>query len=187
MLPVDPTFFNGKDLTGWLGSMEAWSVADGILVGDRKVKNAVTDAVLYNPRKFRDFELHCRVLVTNAPKGKGCGLWFRSTITNLDAFAITGPFLGLGGDSWGSVSNITTHGKKNSPPPVEAIEEAALTADEFSDVMVKCVGRRLIVKLNGVLIVDEETDLPEEGTLMFQAARGSRIEVKDIRFGSTAK
>ncbi|TXT28406.1 MAG: hypothetical protein FD138_2591, partial [Planctomycetota bacterium] len=48
--------FNGKDLTGWVGHEQYWSVKDGVIIGKNTDKVPVSTYLL-TERKFTDFRL----------------------------------------------------------------------------------------------------------------------------------
>ena len=55
--------FNGKDLAGWDGNPELWSVEDGCITGKTSGPEALTDMVA-NPSKMKNLALaeHRRLL-----------------------------------------------------------------------------------------------------------------------------
>ncbi|MDP6504681.1 MAG: DUF1080 domain-containing protein, partial [Planctomycetota bacterium] len=69
------SFFNGKDLTGWLGNDGFWSVKDGAIVGhsDRKVAK---NEFIWSKGEVKDFYLAVDVKLT--PGNRNAGIQFRS-------------------------------------------------------------------------------------------------------------
>ena len=57
--PAD-SFFNGKDLRGWSGLKEYWSVKDGAIVGFTP-RDPGHNTFLCSDKPYRDFELKFRV------------------------------------------------------------------------------------------------------------------------------
>jgi hypothetical protein len=80
------TLFNGKDLTGWDGLPDFWSVKDGVISGAETKEHQApqTDlnlaASVADPEKFSDFELHWSWKFTT-PDGNS-GVQYRSKIDN---------------------------------------------------------------------------------------------------------
>src|SRR6266550_8693656 len=59
--------FNGKDLEGWEGRTDLWSVKDGVIVG-KNTEPVKVSTYLASKRKFRDFKLSSKVkLVDGGP------------------------------------------------------------------------------------------------------------------------
>src|SRR5262249_552916 len=59
--------FNGKDLDGWEGLSQFWSVKDGALVGSTMPDGNKFNTFLCSKKKYKDFELSFKVKLT----GKG--------------------------------------------------------------------------------------------------------------------
>src|SRR5438105_13955445 len=54
-------FFNGKDLEGWEGLSQYWSVKDGAIVGSTFPKGLSFNTFLCSKNKYTDFELQFKV------------------------------------------------------------------------------------------------------------------------------
>src|SRR6516162_9149367 len=84
------SFFNGKDLDGWEGRGEYWSVRDGALVG-ASPEGAKFSTFLCSKKSYKDFELRFQVKL----KGKGwtgnSGVNIRSKVADRNKFSIAGP------------------------------------------------------------------------------------------------
>src|SRR5437588_7436076 len=82
-------FFNGKDLTGWEGLTQYWSVKDGALVGTGGDQKIPSNTFLCSKKKYKDFELSFQIRLKD---GKGnSGVQVRSEIFDRDKFAVKGP------------------------------------------------------------------------------------------------
>ena len=87
------TLFNGKDLAGWEGLQDYWSVVDGaIQCSETKDKSKQSDLILLsskeNPEKFANFELrYSWKMVT--PDGNS-GVQIRGKIDNPGMFHVGG-------------------------------------------------------------------------------------------------
>src|SRR5436190_11819354 len=71
--------FNGKDLEGWEGHENLWSVKDGVIVG-KNTEPVKVSTYLASKRKFRDFKLSSKVkLVDGGPQAmhSGIAVWGR--------------------------------------------------------------------------------------------------------------
>jgi len=80
--------FNGKDLTGWEGSPEYWSVKDGCLTGVTDGTLKYNRFIIWRGGVLKNFELRVQVNVT---AGGNSGLNYRSKYRpDLGEFVVTG-------------------------------------------------------------------------------------------------
>jgi len=87
--------FNGKDLTGWKGRPEFWSVKDGAITGQTtKETPAKGNTFLVWEGEVGDFELTCKYKIVDEngeSKGFGnSGIQYRSKIVNEEYFVVSG-------------------------------------------------------------------------------------------------
>lgn len=87
--------FNGKDLTGWKGQPEFWSVKDGALTGQTTKENPVKENtfLIWNG-EVGDFELHFKYRIVDA-NGKSdgfgnSGVQYRSKVVNPEYSVVAG-------------------------------------------------------------------------------------------------
>src|SRR4051812_47474039 len=85
-------FFNGKDLEGWSGLKEYWTVKDGALIGATP-KGLKFNTFLCSDRKYKDFELRFKVRLKGGTGNSGVQI--RSRIRDgkeaQEQFAVEGP------------------------------------------------------------------------------------------------
>src|SRR5438270_13391777 len=137
-------FFNGKDLDGWEGLTQFWSVRDGALVGDSGAQGIKFNTFLCSKKKYRDFDLNFQVRLKG---GKGnSGVQIRSEIFDPDKFAVKGPQCDIGEKFWGSLYGEHFGGMMQQAP-VELVQKV-LKTDDFNDYSIKCVGKHVTIKLN---------------------------------------
>src|SRR3954470_24907961 len=99
--PAD--FFNGKDLSGWEGLPEYWSVKDGALVGTTGPDGIKFNTFLCSKKTYKDFELKFQVRLKD---GRGnSGVQIRSKIhePGRAQYAVAGPQCDIGDVFWGSL------------------------------------------------------------------------------------
>ena len=81
-------FFNGKDLEGWEGLKEYWTVKDGEIIGSSLPKGINFNTFLCSKKKYKDFEMSCMVRLKEA-KGNS-GMQIRSKLIEDKKFATDG-------------------------------------------------------------------------------------------------
>jgi hypothetical protein len=176
-------FFDGKDLAGWDGLKQFWSVKDGAIVGSTYPDGGKFNTFLCSKKKYRDFELTFKVKLTGKGWDGNSGVQIRSEIANPKTLAARGPQCDMGSDYWGSLYGELFGGMmKQSPTPVV---RKVLKKYDFNDYAIKCVGKHVTIKLNGATTVDQDFDkLPDEGIIAWQLHAGPPMEVvfKDIHF-----
>lgn len=174
-------FFNGKDLTGWSGLKEFWSVKDGTLVGSTHASGGLKfNTFLCSHKKYKDFELKFQVRLLG---GKGnSGVQIRSAIFDLEHYAVGGPQCDIGDVYWGSLygEHFTPDGVKEggmmSAAPKEIVAKV-LKKDDFNDYHIRCVGKHVTIKLNGETTVDGDFFMPAQGLIAWQLHAGPPMEV----------
>ena len=92
----EKNIFNGKDLTGWKGVPEFWSVQDGCITGATKTDRMVTENsfLVWQDGEVGDFELTCKFkLVDQNGETKGfgnSGIQYRSKVVKPEYFVVAG-------------------------------------------------------------------------------------------------
>jgi hypothetical protein len=184
-------FFDGKSLEGWEGLTEYWSVKDGAIVG------ATPDGLKFNTflcskRKYKDFELKFEVRLKDGKGNTGCQI--RSTLKDTKQFVVWGPQCDMGTGYWGDL-----FGEHHGPDaahfmikqaPKDIVEKAVKNQGDFIDYAIKCVGKHVTIKLNGLTTVDGDFDtVPAEGVIAFQLHSGGPMEVtfRNIQFAVLTK
>jgi hypothetical protein len=173
------SFFNGKDLTGWEGLDEYWSVKEGTLIGAHK--GIKFNTFLCSKQKYTDFELKFQVKLTGG--GANSGVQIRSKIHDMKNFAVTGPQCDMGGPYWGSLYGENFGGMMKAADP--KLVKSVLKENEFNDYYIKCVGKHVTIKLNGETTVDDDfAKMPEDGIIAWQLHGGGAMEVafRNIQF-----
>jgi hypothetical protein len=203
--------FNGKDLTGWEGDKELWSVADGAIVGqttaDRKAKHntflfwrggVVADFELrftarlapgnnsglqYRSKEFPDFVARGYQCDINAGPDNMCKLYEEGFRGRI---AMPGEKVTMSADPAQNDSKVP--GKKITGMTIdaEALKKIERKAD-WNEFRIVAQGNHLQHYLNGALIVDltdeDEKKRAASGILALQIHAGGamKIEFKDLR------
>src|SRR2546421_11994958 len=78
------TIFNGKDLTGWEGLEDYWSVKDGVISGHETKETSKQTFLVFTGANVKDFELHLKYKFAS-PDGNS-GIQFRSKVLDPKTF-----------------------------------------------------------------------------------------------------
>jgi Domain of Unknown Function (DUF1080) len=178
----DGAFFNGKDLTGWEGLTQYWSVKDGAIIGDTS-SGLKSNTFLCSKKKYKDFELHFQVKLTGKGWSGNSGVQIRSKVFDMDKFAVEGPQCDMGEVYWGSLYGEHFGGMMKQAP-VDVVKKV-LKPEDFNDYYIKCVGKHVAIKLNGETTIDDDFEkMPDEGIIAWQLHTGPPMEVifKNIEF-----
>jgi type 1 glutamine amidotransferase len=88
------SMFNGKDLTGWNGSPDLWSVRDGAITGQTTKENPAKENtfLIWTNGKPGDFEMRCsfRIAANNDAGFANSGVQFRSKVVKPSYWVVAG-------------------------------------------------------------------------------------------------
>jgi hypothetical protein len=180
------SFFNGKDLSGWEGLPELWSVRDGALVGSTFPAGIKSNTFLCSTRTYRDFELKFEVRLKDA-KGNS-GVQIRSKVIDPKKHVVGGPQADIGAGFWGSLYGEQFGGMMKQSPSDKV--KQFVKGSDFNDYYIKCVGKHVTIKINGETMVDDDfAKMPDEGIIAWQAHAGPAMEVtfRNIQFTNLSK
>jgi hypothetical protein len=167
------TFFNGKDLTGWIGDPNLWSVEDGEIVG--KSGGLAHNAFLRSDLAAADFRLTFQVkLVGNEGNS---GVQFRSEA--LENGEMKGYQADIGPGWWGKL--YEENGRALLWPHSG---EAHVKPGEWNRYEVLAKGSKIETRINGQLCVDlDDPSGARRGVFGLQLHSGGPTEVrfKDLK------
>jgi hypothetical protein len=190
-------FFNGKNLDGWEGVKEYWSVKDGAIVGYTP-KDPGYNNFLCSKKKYGDFELTFKVRLKDGIGNSG--VQFRSKLLNPEKYIVGGPQADIGQGFWGSLYGEQFGGMMKQSP--SDVVKKVIKQDDFNDYSIRCVGKHVTIKINGETMVDQDFDkewaakgenrqeLPDEGIIALQLHAGfdsMEVTYKDIKFTELIK
>jgi hypothetical protein len=201
--PESLAIFNGKDLNGWSGDPEHWTVEDGAITGSNTAEKplAHNSFLIWRGGEPADFELRFRYRIV----GGNSGVQYRSKIVDAKEYVVHGyqadidsspRFTGMnyeeGGRTFlarrGERVTIARDGTKT----VESIGDPAelqkkVRAEDWNDYLIIARGHRLQHFVNDVLlsevIDDQEGKAAGSGVLAIQLHSGPpmKVQLKDIR------
>ena len=171
--------FNGKNLDGWEGYTDLWSVKDGVIVA-RNDKPLKVSTYLFTTQKFSDFRLICSVKLGEINNThSGIALWGKKITApdkGLDAAKEHGEYTYQGHlvmfpSGWGLYDLYRRGGGIN---PSQAIRDVAIKAGKqhgWNDLEILAQGNRIRLVVNGKLALDwrdPEPKLVAEGPIALQ-------------------
>lgn len=172
--------FNGKDLTGWKGLPQHWSVKEGSLHGTTQPKGINFNTFLCSDKEYTDFELKLQVKLS---ADGNSGVQIRSRVIDPDKFVVAGPQCDMGQVYWGSLYGEQFGGmmKASNADMVKKV----VKVNEFNDYYILCKGKHVTVKINGTTMLDGDfPKMPDKGILALQIHGGKAMDVyfKNIDF-----
>jgi hypothetical protein len=174
------TFFNGRDLTGWEGRSDLWSVEDGEIVG--RSPGLKNNEFLISHMLAGNFKLSLEVkLVNNAGNS---GIQFRSEVLPRESAAQSssdprGPEMkgyqaDIGAGWWGKL--YEEHGRGLL---WDKSGEAHVKPGQWNTYEVEAVASHIRTWINGQLCVDlEDTGASRRGVFGLQLHSGGPTEVR---------
>ncbi len=207
---VEKQLFNGKDLTGWKGQAEFWSVKDGAITGESTQETPVKEnTFLIWDGEVGDFELHFKYKFGGAGDSGNSGMQYRSKMVKPEYSVVSGyqadcevgkTYSGILYEEKGRGilakrgEKVVLHeGAAPNKPKIEVIGtvgdtkeiQAAIRQGEWNDYVVIAKGNHLQHFINGKLTVDvtDETAIgAKTGLLAIQLHAGKPliVQFKDI-------
>ncbi len=193
------SLFNGKDLSGWDGNPELWSVQNGVITGITKADEPLpyNQFLIWRDGKVKNFELR----VTLRQTGNNSGIQYRSReLPDVGKWSIGGYQCDVHPTPANNAMLYDERGRgivaKNGQ---EVIVDAAGTkwlvkeqapievvVPDWNEYKIIARGNHLIHQVNGKTTADiidhQESERELEGLLAFQVHRGPamKVEIKDI-------
>ena len=162
-------FFNGKDLAGWDGDKDVWSVENGEIVG-KTATGLKKNTFLKSAIAVEDFKLSVKVKLV--PNAGNSGIQFRSE--PLPDGEMRGPQADIGAGWWGKLYEESGRGLLAKEGGEKFVEPG-----EWNDYVVEAKGSHVKIWINGNLVCDyEDEKLAKRGIVGFQVHSGGPTEVR---------
>ncbi|MCX5646199.1 MAG: DUF1080 domain-containing protein [Phycisphaerae bacterium] len=146
------SLFDGKTLDGWEGSPDFFHVQDGAIVGGTLGKPTPRNEFLSTKKAYGDFELRLKVKLLGDPKAANAGVQIRSRrIPNHNE--MIGYQADMGQQYWGCLYDESRRNKVLAQADPEKLRNV-LKAGDWNEYVIRCVGPRIQLWLNGVQTVD---------------------------------
>ncbi len=191
--------FNGKDLTGWDGNPELWSVEDGCITGKTTGPEQLgyNQFLIWRGGVVKNFELRAKV----KQAGNNTGIQYRSKeLTEVGKWSVGGYQCDIHpapannamvyGEKWGGI--LVQNGQSVVIDPqgtkwlVAEREPVKVDIAEWHEYTVIAQGNHLVHKIDGQVAIDlvdfGEKTQALEGILAFQIHRGPamKVQIKDV-------
>jgi hypothetical protein len=201
------TLFNGRDLRGWTGLADYWSVKDGAISGHQNKETSRQTFLMLSGLVVTDFELHFKYRFAS-PEGNS-GLQFRSKVIDFKSYRVGGyqADFDAGAEFDGSIydeagvagkrGTLSSRGEKTTWDAENKRHFEPLGQDtaglrklikltEWNDAILVVKGNRVVYSVNGHLMTDLVDGSPaslQEGILALQLHEGFAMDVrfKDLR------
>jgi hypothetical protein len=170
--------FNGKDLEGWEGYEDLWSVKDGVIVANN-TKPIKVSTYLLTKRNFSDFRLVFSAKLVESEMHSGVALWGRKfpevpgvkdPKSERTEYTYQGHLV-MFPSGWGLFDLYRRMGAIN---PNQKIRDVAIKAGkqhDWNDMEILAQGNRIRLAVNGKLVLDwrdPQPDLIAEGPIGLQ-------------------
>jgi len=141
--------FNGKDLTGWVGHAELWSVRDGVIVAHNTEPVKVSTYLLTDRNDFSDFRLLATVKLVESEMHSGIAMWGRNAPEHGDKYTFAGHLIMFPSD-WGLYDLFGRNGLKVDNAPAKKVGKQ----HDWNDLEILAQGNRIRLVVNGTQVVD---------------------------------
>lgn len=177
--------FNGKDLTGWKGYSDHWSVEDGDIVG-KSNKPVPVSTYLVSDRKFTDFRLIAKVKLVKSEMHSGIAFWGKvgpdvvpEKQRHGRAQYTYGGTLVMFPSAWGMHDLFGRGGLPVDGKPAQKVGHQ----HDWNDLEILAQGNRVRVAANGVAVVDYvEPDLKRIHEAPLGLQLHSNNQPEEVRF-----
>ncbi|MDP6636230.1 MAG: DUF1080 domain-containing protein [Phycisphaerae bacterium] len=178
--------FDGKTLDGWEGNLKAFRIEDGAIVGGNLKTRIPRNEFLCTRKLYGDFELRLKCKLIGTDARPNAGIQFRSKrIPN--HHEVSGYQADIGGRNnfyWGALYDESRRNKILAKPDKPTLAKAVRDND-WNDYVIRCVGPKIQLFLNGVKTVDyteANAKIARTGIIGLQIHGGAPTEAwyKDI-------
>jgi hypothetical protein len=157
--------FNGKDLDGWEGRPDLWSVKDGVIIA-KNTEPIPVSTYLHTKRNFSDFRLIATVKLVESEMHSGIAIWGKKFEKDAEKFSYQGHLV-MFPSGWGMYDLFRRNGLPVDGEPAKKVGKQ----HDWNDIEILAQGNRVRVVVNGALVVDWRDPQPElvgEGPISLQ-------------------
>lgn len=172
--------FNGKNLDGWVGHENLWSVKEGTIVAKSKEEIKVSTYLL-TKQAYSDFRLICKVKLVESEMHSGIAFWGRIAPDKGDKYTYAGHLV-MFPSGWGMYDLYGRGGLPVDGAPARKVGKQ----HDWNDLEILAQGNRVRVAVNGTAVVDWRDPMPDrikEGPIGLQLHSNTvpqEIHFKDL-------
>ncbi len=204
------SMFNGRDLAGWDGAKDLWSVKDGAIIGQTTAKNPAKENtfLVWTNGQPGDFEMRCsfKIMANNDVGFANSGIQYRSKVVKPSYWVVAGyqADMEAGPNYTGGLyeekgrgilakrgEKVLIHedGKKEVTGSLGdfAKLEDEVRKGEWNDYVIIAQGNHLQQFINGKAMIDVVDEQKEKSAaagviaLQLHAGKSMTVEFKDLR------
>jgi len=181
--------FDGKTFAGWEGDRTIFRIQDGAIVGGSLKGKVARNEFLCTTKTYGDFELRLKVKLLGG-NGANAGIQFRTRrIPN--HHEVSGYQADMGTGWWGALYDESRRNKILKGAD-QGKMKSVIRVGDWNDYVIRAVGRRIQLGVNGVQTVDyveEEPNIETTGVICVQIHGGPPSEAwyKDITLVDLSK
>jgi hypothetical protein len=181
--------FDGKTFAGWEGDRTIFRIQDGAIVGGSLEGKVARNEFLCTTKTYGDFELRLKVKLLGG-NGANAGIQFRTRrIPN--HHEVSGYQADMGTGWWGALYDESRRNKILKGAD-QGKMKSVIRVGDWNDYVIRAVGRRIQLGVNGVQTVDyveEEPNIETTGVICVQIHGGPPSEAwyKDITLVDLSK
>jgi hypothetical protein len=172
--------FNGKDLEGWEGNPELWSVHEDVIVG-KNTHEVKVSTYLLTKKSFSDFRLTAKGKLVKSEMHSGIAFWGRNAPEHGDKYTYAGHLV-MFPSGWGMYDLFGRNGLPVDGGPAKKVGKQ----HDWNDLEILAQGNRVRVAVNGVAVVDWRDPQPDrikEGPIGLQLHANKvpqEVQFKDL-------
>jgi hypothetical protein len=182
--PAVVPIFDGTSFEGWEGNLDHFRVEDGAIVGGNLKENIPRNEFLCTKQAYGDFELSLKVKLVGDPGRANAGIQVRSRRAP-SRHKVIGYQADMGQHYWGCLYDESRRSEVLAKPDPQLLAKA-LKPNDWNDYIIRCVGPRIQLWLNGHQTVDytePDDSIERAGIIGLQVHGGPPMEAwyKDIK------
>ena len=175
------SLFDGKSLNGWDGNHRYFRIEEGAIVGGMLYESIPRNEFLSSEKEYEHFELRLKFQLIG--ENTNAGIQIRSRRVP-NSHEMIGYQADLGRQLWGSLYDESRRRRMLAQSDVQMLEPA-LNKTGWNEYVIRCVGKRITLWINGRQTVDyiePDASISQKGLLALQIHSGPPGEVwyKDI-------
>lgn len=170
---------DGKTFSGWTGDTNTtWRIVDGAFVGGSLKQKIPQNEFLRTTRSYTNFILRVEFKLVGTGGFVNGGVQVRSAMVKNPPNEMSGYQCDMGDGYWGALYDESRRNKVLAKPADGAVKQA-LRPNDWNRYEIRCEGRRIQTRLNGVPMIDytePDEQLPQYGRIGLQIHGGGPAE-----------